>query len=152
MSLQLTTGRNSLLAAALAFSFSALTGCVKPATPQQDREVRHDAAVTTQKLKQGVNELARDIKPVAANAAHGVDQMAKGVKEGLHGSPSSHNAGTMDINTADAGDLSSLSGISDSQAHRIVKGRPYSTAHALVSRGIVTERQYKRIEDQITAK
>ena len=56
----------------------------------------------------------------------------------------------IDINTASQRKVEALSGITPSMAKAIVAGRPYTSPRDLVDRGILTERELDRIEDEIT--
>ena len=55
----------------------------------------------------------------------------------------------IDLNTASVGKIEQLPGITPSMAKRIVEGRPYDSPHALVARGVLTEREVDRIQDRI---
>jgi DNA uptake protein ComE-like DNA-binding protein len=48
--------------------------------------------------------------------------------------------------------LLSLPGISSDEAARIIAERPYNNASDLVSRRVISEQQYDKIKDQVTAK
>jgi DNA uptake protein ComE-like DNA-binding protein len=48
--------------------------------------------------------------------------------------------------------LLSLPGMSDAGADRIIAGRPYGSASQLVGRRVISEQEYDRIKDQVTAK
>lgn len=56
----------------------------------------------------------------------------------------------IDLNTASLKKVEALSGITPSMAKRIVDGRPYTRPHDLVDRGILTDRELDRIEDEVT--
>ena len=58
-------------------------------------------------------------------------------------------AETVDLNTAPQRRLEQLPGITPSMAHRIVEGRPYAEAEDLVERGLLTRREFERIEDVV---
>ncbi|HMI53703.1 MAG TPA: helix-hairpin-helix domain-containing protein, partial [Candidatus Saccharimonadales bacterium] len=61
-------------------------------------------------------------------------------------------AGTLDLNSANRAELASLPGLSTLDARNIIAGRPYKSAHDLVSRGVLTEEQYRKIEDSVVAR
>jgi DNA uptake protein ComE-like DNA-binding protein len=46
----------------------------------------------------------------------------------------------------------SLPGMSTEGAERIIDGRPYSSASELVSRHIMSQQEFDKIKDQVTAK
>ncbi len=58
----------------------------------------------------------------------------------------------IDLNRAALRRVEKLPGITPSLAHRVVDGRPYGDPHELVERGILTEREFRRIEDRVTVK
>lgn len=70
--------------------------------------------------------------------------VAEGIKDGL----TQKNA--VDLNRASRGELASLPGMDDHKADRIIEERPYANPQQLVSRHVVTEDEYSRIEDRVT--
>jgi DNA uptake protein ComE-like DNA-binding protein len=104
---------------------AVLTACSPNATPDQIR----------QKTAEGTSALKRDTKAVA-----------QGIKDGLS------NKNSVDLNKASKAELSGLPGITDRQADRIIAERPYANTHQLVSRRVLTEDEYARIQDRITVR
>ncbi len=127
----------------------AFLGCTdgKP----NDQEIREKSAQATRDARQGAKELAAKTKVAAANAVEGVNAAAQGIKDGVNSGKGGDTGDKVDINSASTARLALLPGISISKAHDIVKGRPYRGAHSLVRRGLLTQEQYDRIADQITA-
>ena len=125
--------------------------CFAGCTQQpSDEQLKQQAAQATQQAKQRAQQAAADAKVAAANAERKVNAVAAGVKEGLK-SGAKPKAGLLDINTASEEQLVDLPGITGSRAQRIIRGRPYSDPHDLVSKGILTNEQYGKISGQITA-
>jgi DNA uptake protein ComE-like DNA-binding protein len=60
--------------------------------------------------------------------------------------------GTVDINSATAAELKMLPGVSDSDATKIIQGRPYSDKSQLVSKKVVSEPTYEKIKDHVVTK
>ncbi len=107
----------------LLVSFSGMfVACAPNQSPDQ---IRHETAEETAAIK-------RDTKAVA-----------EGIKDGLG------HKNSLDLNKASKADLSGLPGITDRQAGRIVAERPYANTHQLVTRHILSEDEYARIQDQI---
>jgi DNA uptake protein ComE-like DNA-binding protein len=114
-----------------------------PTQEQRDQQIRDESAQAARQLKEG-----------AKNAAHDLGDVAVGVKQGLQGKNGASGPGSsdkVDINSASEARLAMLPGVSLSQAHAIVKNRPYSSTRSLVKDGVLTRDQYDRIADRITA-
>lgn len=136
---------------ALALPAAAPLGCTNRSTSQNDQEIRQKSAEATRAAQKSAKQLAANAKVAAANAVDGVNAAAQGVKDGINSSKSGENSDRVDINSASTVSIAMLPGISITKAHDIVKGRPYRNPHALVSRGLLTQEQYDRIADKITA-
>ena len=110
----------------------ALCGCTPNAkTPDN---IRQDAADATASAARG-----------AASATQDAKAAVQGVQDGLR------NLAPLNLNSASSQDLSSLPGISDAAASRIIVGRPYKSTDELVSRHIITQAEYDRISGRIKA-
>jgi DNA uptake protein ComE-like DNA-binding protein len=59
---------------------------------------------------------------------------------------------TVDINSATAAELKMLPGVSDSDAAKIIQGRPYGDKSQLVSKKVVSEPTYEKIKDHVVTK
>jgi DNA uptake protein ComE-like DNA-binding protein len=123
-------------------------GCMNR-SGQSDQELRQKSEQATRDVRQGGKQLAADTKVAAANAVNGVNAVAQGIKDGINTNKPGER---VDINSASIARLALLPGVSISKAQDIVKGRPYRSAQSLVSRGLLTQEQYDRIADKITAK
>lgn len=58
---------------------------------------------------------------------------------------------TVDINSASATDLKALPGMTDADAAKIVQGRPYKDPSDLVSKKVLSDAEYAKIKDRVTA-
>ncbi len=105
-----------------------LTGCFSCSVKQNPQQLKEKTAETTAALKS-------DAKAVAS-----------GVREGWSRDK------PLDVNHATKAQLEGLPGISAAAADRIIANRPYAKSDDLLSRGILTRREYERISDQLTAK
>jgi DNA uptake protein ComE-like DNA-binding protein len=137
-----------------AFAVSAaliwLSGCNTP--PKTDQQLQEQAAQTTQQVKQEAQEAAANAKVAAAKAERKVNDIAAGVKEGLHNDkPAPGSPETIDINSATTNELAVLPGISPGRAQRIVANRPYSSPHDLVDKGLISQEEYEQISGRIAA-
>ncbi len=146
---------NTLAAIAMTAALAWLAGCNTNGTPKSDQQLQQDAAKTTEQVKQGAKEAAADARVAAANAERKVDDVADGVKQGLHSndkpSPGVTPSGAIDINSASATELETLPGISASRAQHIVDNRPYASPHDLVAKGVVSEAEYARVSGKVVA-
>jgi DNA uptake protein ComE-like DNA-binding protein len=60
-------------------------------------------------------------------------------------------AAKLDLNSASAAELKALPGVSDAEAGKIVQGRPYKDPSDLVTKKILSEAEFGRIKDRLTA-
>lgn len=100
----------------------SLVACGPNQTPDQIR----------QKTAQETAAIKRDTKAVA-----------EGIKDGLS------NKTSVDLNKASKAELSDLPGVTDTQAGRIIAERPYANTHQLVTRRILSEDEYAKIQDRV---
>ncbi len=103
---------------------SACTGCSRQ--EQSPEQIRQQTANATAALK-------RDTVAVA-----------QGIKEGFS------NKQTVDVNAASKTELTSLPGITDAQAERIIGARPFANKDQLVTRRVLTQEQYDKVAGRIT--
>lgn len=108
---------------------SALVACVfafyAACSNQSPDQLRQKTAEETATIK-------RDTKAVA-----------EGVKDGLS------NRHAVDLNKSSKNDLTSLPGITDHKADRIIAERPYADPHQLVTRHVLSEDEYAQVQDRV---
>jgi len=104
---------------------AALAACTSKQNPQELKE----------KTAQATAQLKVDAKAVAA-----------GIREGWSRDK------PLDVNAATREQLITLPGVSGTDADKVIAGRPYDTPDQLVARHILTQREYDRIADRLTAK
>jgi len=132
----------------IAFLGALLTGCTQQtATPEQTRQETADAA---KKVKDESKEAAKQIEAASDQVKDQVKAVAQGAKEGWN--DDKDKTRTVDINTATIAELTNLPGIGKTEARRIIKARPFTTKHELVSRGILSEDDYLKLSDHVTVK
>jgi len=90
--------------------------------------------------------------PPATTAAPAVPAMPKAPDGLSHGTAAAPKSDLVDINSATATQLKALPGVSDSDAAKIVQGRPYTDKNQLVAKKVLSEATYDKIKDQIVAK
>jgi DNA uptake protein ComE-like DNA-binding protein len=114
----------------------ATAGCSKDSA-EQERKVRDEVAKAVEKAKPEIQQAGRDLKAAA-----------EGAKEGWERG----NRKELNLNSASEDDLATLPGISRREARRIIAARPYREKHDLVSRKILTEPEYEKIQNFVRAK
>jgi len=105
-----------------------LTGCTSCSKEQTPDQIRQETANATAKLKSDT---------VA---------VAKGIKDGAT------RPNTIDVNAASKTELTSLPGVTDAVAERIINGRPYDNTDQLVTKRVVTADEYDKIKDRVAVK
>jgi competence protein ComEA len=143
-------GRQAIVAASLftLFAFS-LSGCNSRSSAQnqatQDEQTREKVADATEKAKEESQKAARQVDQAARAAEHQAKVAAEGVKEGWN----RDQAGKVDLNSATETELRALPGLNDSDLRRIMHARPYKTKQELLTRGILSQKEYDNIQDQL---
>ena len=140
----------------LALAFLALlvvgvSGCTSRNASSQtqadrDQKTRDEVANATAKLKEESQAAAQQLDQAAHQAKHEAKIAAQGVKEGWN----RDSQGRLNVNSATESQLRDLRGMTREEARKVIDNRPYSNKHDLVSRGIMSEREYHDIENQIT--
>ena len=96
--------------------------------------------------KPGPDELREKTAQATSEVKRDAKALAEGVKEGWNRDQ------PLDLNKASREQLLSLPGMDSDRVGRIIAGRPYSNAYQLVSRRILSQQEYDRVKDQVTAK
>ena len=102
---------------------------------------------------------AADKKPEAPGASTGsASTSEKGVKEQKPGAPAKNRAAPaapvklVDINSAGKAELMKLPGIGETEAAKIIAGRPFPTKARLVSNNIIPIEVYEKLKKRVIAK
>jgi DNA uptake protein ComE-like DNA-binding protein len=96
--------------------------------------------------KQTPNDLRERTAEATAQLKENAKAVAEGVREGWSRDK------PLDLNKATKDQLTALPGITDDRAQRILAGRPYDDPGQLVTRRILSQVEYDRIKDSVTAK
>jgi len=105
------------------------------------------ASCSQQKADDSRDQLRKGTAAATEEIKKDSTAIAQGVKEGWN----RDKKGLVNINSADKTQLLDLPGITQVDANRIVKARPFQDKHELVTRGVLSENEYQRIADRITA-
>jgi DNA uptake protein ComE-like DNA-binding protein len=129
--------------------FFGLVGCYSSSTQDQRarEENTREAAKATEKIKPELKEAGKELGQAARQAAEDARAAAQGVKEGWQ----RDQTHVLNLNTATEAELVTLPGITRTDAQSIVRGRPYRDKKELVARGILSEADYSKIRDYVSA-
>ena len=116
---------------------------------QSDRQIRENAERATEQAKVQARKAADEAKIAAANATREANDVAQGVREGMHNGHEDH--GVVNVNAASRADLESLPGVSPATADRIAQNRPYSTPYDMVRKRVISQSEFNRISGNVVA-
>lgn len=125
-----------------------MASCNANGKPESDQQIRQQAQQATENAKAAADKAAAEARVAAANAERDANDVAAGVKSGLH----KGNRGGVDLNSATRADLETLPGITSATARRIESNRPYDTPQDLVRKGVVSENEYDRIAPDVVTR
>jgi len=140
-----------LVLASLALLMVGLSGCTSrnansQTQAERDQKTRQEVANATAKLKEESKAAAQDLDAAAHQAKHEAKVAADGVKEGWN----RDSQGRLNLNSATETQLRDLPGMTREEARKVIDNRPYKDKQDLVSRGILSEHEYRDVESQIT--
>lgn len=130
-------------------AIALVAGC-NAKNARDDQQIRQQAAQTTSDVKQGAQQAGQTIKQGAAVAERTINDVAAGVKDGLK-SPSTSANGAVDINSATENQLTTL-GIGHREAEKIIRHRPYDSAHDLVNKGVMDQETFDKLSPRIVVR
>ena len=107
----------------------------------------------TRDAQKGAKQLAADAKVAAANAVKGVNAVAQGVKDGVKSGKAGDPGDKVDINSASTATSSRCCQESASaRPTTLCRDGPIGMRTRWCTRGLLTQEQYDRIADKITAR
>jgi DNA uptake protein ComE-like DNA-binding protein len=135
----------------LAMLSGLMTSCTGSGTPPSNQELQQKAAQTTERAKEDSKYALQNARIAAAKAESQVNAIASGVQQGIHGKAGDapRLSSPVNLNIASESDLAQLPGISDEKAAQIIRHRPYTSAHQLVARGLLTQSQFDGISADV---
>lgn len=113
---------------------------------QRDEKTREAAAKATERIKPELKEAGKELGQAAREAAEDAKSAAEGVREGWN----RDHTHPLNLNAAPESELTSLPGISITDARKVIRGRPYRSKDELVTRGILSRDEYSKIRDYIS--
>lgn len=127
-----------------------MISCTATGKPESDQKIQQQAQQATENAKIAAQKAAAEARIAAANAEREANDVAKGVRAGLHNGKGGDHA--VDLNSASRADLETLPGVTAATARRIAANRPYDTPHDLVRKGVVSEDEYGRIAGDVVTR
>ena len=115
---------------------------------QRGEKTREDVAKATERLKPALETAGKKLGEAAERAGEDARAAAQGVKEGW--ARGAHSP--VDLNSATETELTEVPGITARDARKIIHGRPYRDKRDLVTKDILSDSRYTKIQDQITVK
>ena len=125
-----------------------MASCNAHGRPESDQQIRQQAQQATENAKAAADKAAAAARVAAANAERTANDVAAGVKAGLHDG----KRGVIDLNSASRADLETLPGVTATTARRIESHRPYDTPEDLVRKGVVSESEYDRLAPDVVTR
>jgi DNA uptake protein ComE-like DNA-binding protein len=116
---------------------------------RSDRQIQQQAQQATEQAKVEARKAAAEAKVAAANATREANDVAKGVRAGLH---DRDGAPVVDVNAASRADLERLPGVTPVTARRIEENRPYGAPYDLVRKRVISDAEYNRISGEVVAR
>jgi DNA uptake protein ComE-like DNA-binding protein len=86
-----------------------------------------------------------------ATSGHAFQGKSKAAPAKPATTPPAAKAALIDLNSASKADLTSIPGIGDAYAQKIIDGRPYKRKDELLTKKIVPSATYNKIKDQVIA-
>jgi DNA uptake protein ComE-like DNA-binding protein len=122
---------------------------------ERAQKTRDEVAKATERAKPELQKAGRELKDAAKTAAEQAHAAAQGIHAAAQGIKEGWERGgkhSVDLNSASESELMALPGITRRDARQIIAGRPYSSGHELVNKGVLSEERYSEIRDRITLK
>lgn len=123
----------------------------RPDYTQRGERTREIAAGATEKAKPFLEWLGTKVGEASKWAAEESVAFLEGVFEGWtrEQRSSANEKAKVDLNTATEGELLRLPDVTRPEARRIVASRPFHNTHELVTKGILSEQDYRQTRDLV---
>jgi DNA uptake protein ComE-like DNA-binding protein len=131
--------------AALCAAVLWLGGC----SNRSDRQIREQAERATEQARVQAQKAAEEARAAAANATREANDVADGVRDGIH---NRNGERMVNLNDASRSDLESLPGVSPATADRIAGNRPYATPFDLVRKRVISQAEFNRISGDVVTR
>jgi DNA uptake protein ComE-like DNA-binding protein len=138
------------IAVQVLLAVALIAGCTAN-NSRNDQQVRQQAAQATTQAKQGAQQAGQTIKEGAASAERTINDVAAGVKDGLK-TPTAATNDAVDINSATENQLTTLPGVGNDEAGKIIQNRPYDTPHDLVKKGVMDQGTFDKISNRVVVR
>jgi DNA uptake protein ComE-like DNA-binding protein len=126
-----------------------VASCNANGSRESDQQIQQQAQQATENAKKAADKAAAEARVAAANAEREANDLARGVKAGLHNGKGGDG---IDLNAASRADLETLPGVTATTARRIESNRPFDTPHDLVRKGVVSQAEYDRIAGDVVTR
>jgi competence protein ComEA len=98
------------------------------------------------KQQKSPEQIRQQTAQVTAEAKSDAKAVVEGIRQGWN------RDRRLNLNSASKDQLLELPGMSDSEADRVIAGRPYGSSDELISRRIISKAEYDKISDRVEAK
>lgn len=118
--------------------------------PEAGKPAAEGPHAATAKLPQS-QQLSTEAKKAADDTEQAANDLLEGIKKDIGGDPYPPSNQFVNINYSDEKRILTLPGINRELAMRIIRNRPYATPTDPMAKHVLTEEEYDRIKNWLTA-